>query len=163
MKHKLFAVVLPVAVALVANSANAARYYTFSGVGCESTSNQNCVDRGQYGINNTCPSPVSVECPVNVMTASSGAPTVSSFSFVGYDRSDASDLECDIQRVDALGNIGYTAHLKTAGNQIPSQNPIVTPGGGVGVLGYWRLRCTLPAPSANASHLTSFTMATTQE
>lgn len=162
MKHKLLGLALPIAAALVANSADAARHYPTSGVACEAiTGQQGCLDRAQYGIHNTCGFQVTVECPVSPSLNTSGQPIVSIFGLTGYDRSASTDVNCDLQRIDGNGNITYTANLKTTGSAAGAQGPVVSPN--TIVQGAWRLRCAMPAVSSgNFSHLVSYSMITNE-
>jgi len=165
MKHKLLGVVLPLAVALVASSADASRNYSTSGVACSAAipiqSQLLCLERNQYGIQNHCASPVTVECPINPSFNSAGQPVVSAFGFSGYDRSASSDVNCDLQRIDANATITYTANLTTTGSGAAVQGPLIAPN--TIVQGVWRLRCALPAISGtNFSHLVSYGMVTNE-
>jgi len=160
MKYKLLIAALPFAAAL-APSADAAafvqRSFTFSGVACQPTrfaNASNCLERDQFGVQNSCGFDVSVECPVNL---SFDIGTATSLNLQAYDRNPATDVECDLQRVDANGNPTFSTHIKTNGSGPGVQSLF---NGGIGsplLAGAWRLRCNLPAVSGGAiSHLVSY-------
>jgi hypothetical protein len=163
MKHKLLGMVLPLAIALVPSSADASRHYSTSGVACEGAfaGQQSCLTRNQYGIQNICGSEVTVECPVNPSVNTAGQPVVSFFGFQGYDRNPSTDVNCDLQRIDANGGITYTANIKTSGSAAGTQGLLISPN--TIVQGVWRLRCAMPAVSSgNFSHLVSYGMVTNE-
>lgn len=164
MTQKMLVIALPLVVALASASAAASRVYPHSGVGCvQAVGSQNSIDRTQYGVHNTSSSSaVTVECPVNPSYVSSAQPVVSIFGVQAYDRNPSADVSCDLQRVDGNGNVSYTTNLHTSNSGAGVQGLVVSPSGVI-VSGTWRLRCSVPAAvSGNFSHVTSYSMITSE-
>jgi hypothetical protein len=157
MKHKLLVAALPVAIALASASASAdaGTKFSYSGIGCQSAvgAQSSCLDRTQYGTHNTCGFDVILECPVDTSFVMG---TATAFGMQAYDRNSSTDVNCDLQQVDASGNISFTANIKTSASGAGVMSPFL---GSLGPLlgGAWRLRCTLPAVTGGGfSHLVSY-------
>ena len=160
MKKLLLAAMLPAALGLAAPVS--ARTFYYPGTVCQPTAGAGtCIDFDQYGAHNNCSTAVSVECALPITT--SGSPSVWQMYYTGYDRSTTANVNCQLQKTTAEGNVTYSTNVNTSNGGLNSgaQFPIAFPN--VPADGFWRLRCSIPGLNAGqASHVTNLLLSTSE-
>jgi len=151
---KLLVALLPLSLAVIPSSA-AGRSFVNPGALCAPAvaSSASCLTYNQFGVSNGCSTTQTVECPLPVSYPGAGA-TVNQSFYDGYDRNSSSDVSCSLQKTDFAGNILFSSTANTSGSAAGVQQPTFSVS--TSVVGYWRLRCSIPgATGSGVSHVVS--------
>ena len=147
---------------MLAAPAAFARAHTYSGTICQPVpASVSCIEYSQFGVNNTCSTTQTVECPLPI-DYSNAATTIFNVYVVAYDRSTTSNVSCTLQKTNTDGLWTYSANATTFNGGANSSSQFINFFPNVSVDGFWHVRCTLPGvqTAGQFSHITNLLFGT---
>jgi hypothetical protein len=158
---KLLVAALPVLCLALVSSPASAREYHFSGSGCTPTKESiNCAEPGQWGMGNTCTTPMTIFCALPLWKQGTSTPTTVNVVMSAFDRSSSDNVFCDIHRTDTSGNDLTTLHVTTTNSQTGIYD-VTAPLSGVPATDTWWASCSVPGSNVNGfSHLVTLKFTT---